>query len=151
MAVKSSGYSGEVTCRIAQILPGWGVEKAKRMGASMIRLLVYHHPDSSTADQTEDFTAQVAADCLKFDLGLMLELLSYSLSDEKLTSDEKRYVVVETAHRLTLIAGVDILKAEFPLDLAEDDPDRLAAACAEVSAVSVNLFEGYTYHRAALA
>ena len=125
--------------------------KSQTDGGKHDQITGYHHPDSSTAAQTEDFTAQVAADCLKFDLGLMLELLSYSLSDEKLTSDEKRYVVVETAHRLTLIAGVDILKAEFPLDLADDDPDCLAAACAEVSAVSVNLFEGYTYHRAALA
>jgi tagatose-1,6-bisphosphate aldolase len=137
VTVESSGYSGEATGRIAQILPGWGVEKAKRMGASMIKLLVYYHPDSSTAAQTEDFTAQVAADCIKFDLGLMLEPLSYSLSEKKLTSDEKRYVVVETAHRLTPIAGVDILKAEVPLELTDDDPDRLAAACAEVSAASV--------------
>ena len=46
-------------------------------------------------------------------------------------------MVVETARRLTPIAGVDILKAEFPLDAADGDPARLAAACAEVSAASV--------------
>ena len=103
----------------------------------MIKLLVYYHPDSPTAAETEDFTAQIAADCLKYDLGMMLEPLSYSLTDKKLTSDEKRYVVVETARRLTPIAGVDILKAELPLDTSDDDPGRLAAACAEVSAASV--------------
>lgn len=137
VAVESTGYDGESTARRGQIIPGWSVEKAKRMGASMIKLLVYYHPDSPTAAEAEAFTAQVAAECLKYDLGLMLEPLSYSLTEQKLTSDEKRYAVVETARRLTPIPGVDILKAELPL--ATDDPDeaRLSAACAEVSAASV--------------
>ena len=44
----------------------------------------------------------------------MLEPLSYSLDEnKKLTSEEKRYVVVETAKRLTPL-DMDILKAEFP-------------------------------------
>jgi len=139
VAVESTGYSGDSTARRAQIIPGWSVEKAKRMGASMIKLLVYYHPDSPTAAEAADFTSQVAADCLKYDLGLMLEPLSYSLSAEKLSSDEKRYVVVETARRLTPIPGVDVLKAELPLDVqeAENDPARLAAACVEVSAASL--------------
>lgn len=137
VAIESTGYSGEATARKGQVIPGWSVEKAKRMGASMVKLLVYYHPDSPTAAEAEDFTAQIAADCAKYDLGLMLEPLSYSLTDAKLSSEEKRYVVVETARRLTPIAGVDVLKAELPLDTAETDPTVLLAACAEVSAASV--------------
>lgn len=137
VAVESTGYTGDATARRAQIIPGWSVAKAKRMGASMIKLLVYYHPDSLTAAETEDFTKNIAAECIRHDLGLMLEPLSYSLTDAKLTSDEKRYVVVETARRLTSISGVDLLKAELPLDTAETNPDRLRAACAEVSAASV--------------
>lgn len=137
VAVESTGYTGDATARRAQIIPGWSVEKAKRMGASMIKLLVYYHPDSPTAREAEDFTATIAAECLKYDLGLMLEPLSYSLSEQKLSSDEKRYVVVETARRLTPIPGVDVLKAELPLDTADNDPVRLAESCAEVSAASV--------------
>ncbi len=136
VAVESTGYGGDATARRGQVIPGWSVEKAKRMGASMIKLLVYYHPDSSTAAEAEDFTAHIAAESVKYDLGLMLEPLSYSLSAGKLSSDEKRYVVVETARRLTSIAGVDVLKAELPLDTAESDPLRLRAACAEVSAAS---------------
>jgi tagatose-1,6-bisphosphate aldolase len=136
VAVESTGYGGEATARRGQVIPGWSVEKAKRMGASMIKLLVYYHPASPTAVEAEAFTAQIAADCLKYDLGLMLEPLSYSLTDQKLTSDEKRYVVVETARRLTPIPGVDVLKAEFPL--TSDSPEsEWPAACAEVSAASV--------------
>ena len=55
VAVESTGYTGDATARQAQIIPGWSVEKAKRMGASAIKLLVYYHPDSSTAGEIEDF------------------------------------------------------------------------------------------------
>lgn len=137
VAVESTGYGGEATARRGQVIPGWSVEKAKRMGASMIKLLVYYHPDSPTAAEAEAFTAQIAAECVQHDLGLMLEPLSYSLTDQKLSSDEKRYVVVETARRLTPIPGVDVLKAEVPLATDDLDEARLAAACAEVSAASV--------------
>jgi tagatose 1,6-diphosphate aldolase len=143
VAVESTGYGGEATARRGQVIPGWSVEKAKRMGASMIKLLVYYHPDSPTAAEAEAFTTQIAAECVKYDLGLMLEPLSYSLTEQKLTSDEKRYVVVETARHLTPIPGVDVLKAEWPLVVEPgrnaDDTDKAtwAAACAEVSAASV--------------
>jgi tagatose-1,6-bisphosphate aldolase len=136
VAVEETGYTGEATARRARLIPGWSVEKARRMGASMIKLLVYYHPESATAAEAEDFTAQVAADCMKYDLGMMLEPLSYALDGGKLSSDAKRQIVVETARRLTAIPGVDILKAELPLDPAEADATRLAAACAEVSAAS---------------
>ena len=135
VAVESTGYGGEPTARQSQILPGWSVEKAKRMGASMIKLLVYYHPDSPTAPEIEAFTRQVAVECQQHDLGIMLEPLSYSLDAGKLNSDEKRYVVVETARKLTPL-GVDILKAEFPLDTGNNAEAEWAAACVEVSAAS---------------
>ena len=98
VAVESTGYTGDATARQAQIIPGWSVEKAKRMDASAIKLLVYYHPDSSTAKEIEDFISIVAEDCRKYDLVLMLEPLSYSLDENrKLTSEEKCYVVIESA------------------------------------------------------
>jgi len=137
VAVESTGYTGDPTARHAQILPGWSVEKAKRMGASAIKLLVYYHPDSASASEIESFTKQVADDCIKYDLALMLEPLSYSLDESrKLSSEEKRYVVVETAKRLTAL-GVDVLKAEFPLDTADKDEASWAQACKEISSQSI--------------
>jgi len=136
VAVESTGYTGDATARQAQIIPGWNVEKAKRMGAAAIKLLVYYHPDSPSAKEIEDFTANIARDCSKHDIVLMLEPLSYSLDDnKKLSSEEKRYVVVESAKRLTPL-GADILKAEFPLDTAETDQKVWADACAEITQVS---------------
>ncbi len=137
VAVEATGYGGSPTARHSQILPGWSVEKAKRMGASMVKLLVYYHPDSPTAPEIEGFVRQVADECVKYDLGLMLEPLSYSLvATKKLSCAEKRHVVVETARQL-VIPGVDVLKAEFPLDAVEDkDEAAWTAACVEVSAAS---------------
>ena len=137
VAVESTGYTGDATARHAQILQGWTVKKAKRMGADAIKLLVYYHPDSPTASEIEDFTARIAEECVERDLVLMLEPLSYSLDEsKKLSSEEKRYVVVETAKRLTPL-HVDILKAEFPLDVNDMDEHRWMDACQEISAASV--------------
>jgi len=136
VAVESTGYTGDATARHAQVIPGWSVEKAKRMGASAIKLLVYYHPDSSTAQEIEDFTAKIAEDCIKHDMVLMLEPLSYSLDEnKKLSSEEKRYIVVETAKRLTPL-NVDVLKAEFPLGVDEPDSKVWFDACAEISSAS---------------
>ena len=136
VAVESTGYTGEATARHAQIIPGWSVEKAKRMGASAIKLLVYYHPDSPTAREIEDFISKIAEECARHDLVLMLEPLSYSLNEnQKISSDEKRRVVVETAKCLTPL-NVDILKAEFPLDLNEMDESKWMEACKEISSAS---------------
>src|SRR5215208_636559 len=83
VAVESTGYTGDATARHAQIIPGWSVKKARRMGASAIKLLVYYHPDASTAGEIEDFTSRIAEDCKKHDLLLMLEPLSYSLDENR--------------------------------------------------------------------
>jgi len=137
VALESTGYTGDPTARRSQLLPGWSIEKARRMGASMVKLLVYFHPEAPTAGDIEAFVGQVAQDCLRQDLGLMLEPLSYSLvADRKLGSSEKRQVVVETARRLTL-PGVDVLKAEFPLDpAAVPDESEWAKACSDISSAS---------------
>jgi len=137
VAIESTGYSGDANARHAQIIPGWSVEKAKRMGASAIKLLVYYHPDSTTANEIEDFMATIAEECVKQDLVLMVEPLSYSLDEsKKLTSEEKRYVVIETARRLTPLK-VDLLKAEFPLDMNDHDESRWLEACKEISSASI--------------
>lgn len=137
VALESTGYTGEATARQAQIIPGWSVEKAKRMGASAIKLLVYYHPDAPTVNEIEDFISKVAEDCQKHDLALMLEPLSYSLDENKsLASEEKRTVVVETARRLTPL-HIDVLKAEFPLSITDTDETNWMAACEEISRASI--------------
>lgn len=139
VAVEKTGYAGDPTERETQILPGWSVEKIARMGAAAVKLLVYYHPDATNASTQEAILQQVADDCQVHDIPLFLEPLSYSLNpnEKRLPSEEKRQVVIETARRLTPM-GVDVLKAEFPLEIAEDsDLDHWQQACQELTAASV--------------
>jgi tagatose-1,6-bisphosphate aldolase len=115
------------------------VAKAKRLGASAVKLLVYYHPDASTAGEVESLVRQTAADCAAADMAFYLEPLSYSPdpAQKKLPPAGRRRVVIETARRLTPL-GVDVLKAEFPLDAAaQPNEGEWAKACAELSAASV--------------
>ncbi len=132
VAVEATGYMGDPTARHSHMLDGWSVAKAKRMGASAVKLLVYYHPGSPTATEIESFVKRVAADCAEHDLALMLEPLSYSLNpaDKKPSPDERRRVVVETARRL-ILPGVDLFKAEFPADAT--DESEWVNACTELS------------------
>lgn len=138
VAVESTGYMGEPTARKSEILSGWRVEKIARMGGTAVKLLLYYHPDAPNVSQQEALVQQVGEACRQFDLPFFLEPLSFSLDPaiKKLASPEKRQVVIETARRLTPM-GVDVLKAEFPLNIADEQDEAMwAAACAELSAAS---------------
>ncbi|HVN55439.1 MAG TPA: tagatose 1,6-diphosphate aldolase [Anaerolineaceae bacterium] len=135
VALEETGYTGDPAARGSQILPGWSVSKARRMGASAVKLLVYYHPDSAAAGSIEDLVRQVGNDCMAEDIPLFLEPLSYSLDPavKRLSSAERRRVVLETARRLAPL-GVDILKAEFPIDITAVKNEReWLAACQELT------------------
>lgn len=139
VATEASGYTGDASARHSAVLPGWSVGKVRKLGASAVKILVYYHPQSATAAEIEAFVSQVAKDCQEYDLPLFVEPLSYSPDPavKKLSPDERHRVVIETARRLTPL-GVDILKAEFPLDAsAHPEESEWAEACAELSEASV--------------
>lgn len=136
VAIEATGYTGPPTARVSRILDRWSVEKAKRLGASAAKLLVYYHPEAPNAADQERLVADVAAACRAVDLALFVEPLSFSVVDgEPLIGESRRRVVVETARRLTAIGG-DVLKAEFPYDPSVTDAGRWREACAELDAAS---------------
>ena len=136
VALEATGFEGPPTARVSGILEGWSVEKAKRMGASAAKLLVYYHPDAANAADQERLVADVAADCRALDLALFVEPLSFSIVEgQTLGGEGRRRVVVETARRLTAIGG-DILKAEFPYDPSVTDRGLWDEACAELDEAS---------------
>jgi tagatose 1,6-diphosphate aldolase len=136
VAIEATGYLGTGTARVSRVLEGWSVEKAKRMGASAAKLLVYYHPDAANAVGQERLVAEVVDECRALDLALFVEPLSFSLvAGERLSGEARRRVVVETARRLSAIGG-DILKAEFPYDAAVGDRDAWRDACQELDAAS---------------
>ena len=136
VALEATGFEGPPTARVSRILDGWSAEKAKRMGASAAKLLVYYHPDAVNAADQERLIADVAADCRALDLALFVEPLSFSIVEgQTLAGEARRRVVVETARRLTAI-GIDILKAEFPYDPSTTDRGLWREACAELDEAS---------------
>jgi tagatose-1,6-bisphosphate aldolase len=134
VALEATGYLGESTARISRILDGWGADGVRRLGGSAAKLLVYYHPDAPNAAVQERLVADAAAACRALDLPLFLEPLSFSLrAGARLTGDERRRVVLETARRLTSIGG-DVLKAEFPYGPDVTDESQWKEACEELSA-----------------
>jgi tagatose 1,6-diphosphate aldolase len=137
LALEKSGYDGDPTARRTLLLDDWSVERTAKAGANGVKLLVYYHPDAPNCADQEAVVAEVAQQCHEWELPLFLEPLHYSLdrSVKRVSNRERRRAVIETARRLVPL-GVDILKAEFPLNVAESqDQAEWADACAELSAV----------------
>lgn len=137
VAVEATGYTGKPTARRSAILDGWSVSKAKRIGASAIKLLLYYHPQAANAADQERLLERIAREAIAEDISLFLEPLSFSLDPDQhpLNDEARRAVVIETARRLTAVGG-DILKAEFPYDASVSDHDRWRSACGELDAAS---------------
>jgi tagatose 1,6-diphosphate aldolase len=135
VAVEATGYEGPSGARVSRVLPGWGVDRIKRLGASAAKLLVYYHPDAPNASDQERLVANVAQACRDADLALFLEPLGFGLDGGRLTGEQRRRVVVETARRLAPL-GADVLKAEFPYDASVVDEARWREACAELDAAT---------------
>ncbi len=132
-SVEATGYAGPSEARASRVLPGWSVAKAKRMGADAIKLLLYYHPDAPNAADQERVLISVAEDCVRQDVALFLEPLSFAFDEAAgpLTGEARRDVVVRSARRLTALGG-DVLKAEFPYDPLVSEPARWQEACSEL-------------------
>ena len=138
VGIEKTGYSGDPNARENSLLPSWSVAKAKRMGATGIKLLVHYHPDSPTASQIEALITEAVKDCNQNEIPLFLEPIAYSpyADQKKLSSSQRRSAVVQSARRFSAL-GIDVLKAEFPLDIEVDTDEILwEEACAELSAAS---------------
>ena len=135
VAIEATGYDGRATARRSRVLDGWSVRKARRMGASAAKLLVYYHPEAANAREQEALVGRVAEECRAQDLPLFVEPLTYPIDPgvEMLTGEDRRSAVVETARRLSAVGG-DVLKVEFPYDDSVREPARWQDACAELDA-----------------
>ena len=100
------------------------------------------HPDAGVVTEEIDATiARVAGECHLYDMPLFVEPLSYSINaDVKADSAEfaadRPRIVRETARRLSQL-GIDVLKLEFPVNVAyEPDEKAWQTACEAVSEAS---------------
>ncbi len=131
-----SGSTGDPRKREVGLVPGWSVEKACLLGAAGIKLLIYFHPDAPDSAECEQLVESVGLQCAKHEIPFFLEPLSYQPDGQTdtLPARARPEIVVETARRLAPL-GVDILKAEFPVDVVEQpDEDAWRVACEQLSA-----------------
>jgi tagatose-1,6-bisphosphate aldolase len=137
-ALEEQGYLGSPYCRQTTLLNGWSPVKAKRLGASGIKLLLFYHPDAGEATaRQEELVEAVVADCARSEIALFLEPIGYPLDPAISAASaefarQRRRIVVETARRLSAL-GPDVLKIGFPVDARyEPDEGLWREACAEL-------------------
>ena len=134
LAYEETGYKKDGQERKSSLIEGWSAEKIKRAGANAVKLLAYYRPDASasTLDHQHALIRQVGAECKRYDLPFVLELVSYPLLEDELPADKdtpattdspvfarrKPEIVVKTALEFSKPEyKTDILKIEFPADL----------------------------------
>ena len=141
VSMEKSGYTAESAGRVTTLLPGWSVKKAKRMGASALKLLIYYRPDlKDLASRQLDLVARLAEECIEEDIALLVEPVSYPVESDgesaKAFAGMKPELVIETARQITALP-IDVLKAEFPADMeGEQDEERLLGLCRELDRAS---------------
>jgi tagatose 1,6-diphosphate aldolase len=142
LSLEKSGYTGESTYREMAFDDDWTIGKIKRFGASAVKLLVYYHPGAGElADKNDALIKDLCDTCHTYDIPIFVEPVSYSLDADVPKSsaafaETRPEVVRETARRLAKLQP-DVLKLEFPVDVAfDDDVDHWLAACEAVSEVS---------------
>ena len=141
VSMEKTGYSGDSAARITELLTDWSAKKAKKMGASAAKLLIYFRPDlKDVASKQLDLVARLADQCLKEDIPLLVEPVSYPVKEKEASPEEfsrkKPGLVIETARQLTALP-IDVLKAEFPADINyEKNELKLTAYCQQLNQAS---------------
>jgi tagatose 1,6-diphosphate aldolase len=141
VSLEKTGYTGEDTARITELLPDWSVAKIKRLGASAVKLLIYFRVDlEETASKQLELVNGVARQCIDEDIPLLVESVTYPTMEEKgrpeIFAKKKPDLVIEAARRLTALP-IDVLKSEFPADINyEKDERKLKTYCEKLSEAS---------------
>lgn len=141
VSLEKTGYGGSSTARVTELLPHWSVKKAKKMGASAVKLLIYFRPDlKDLAARQLDLVAKLARQCSEEDIAFLVEPVSYPTEEEEKSPDKfarkKPEIVIETAKQITALP-IDILKAEFPADMRfEQSEERLLDLCQQLDNAS---------------
>lgn len=121
--------------RRTRAIPGWSVEKIKRMGGDGVKVLAYYRPDAAreVIAHQQAFVRAVGTACRRFDIPFVLELLVHPLAGT--TNDP----IADPAARAEMVLasvrtfakpefGVDLFKLESPIPSAQlPDPDAAGA------------------------
>jgi tagatose 1,6-diphosphate aldolase len=125
---KSGGPKNKAGAPLAEIEPGWSVEKIKLMGADAVKLLAPFEPtELHSAEHQFQVIEAVHDACRRFDILMLLETVAFPFGGEKKTDssflDRKAETVIESARLLSRYC--DVYKAEFPGTFGHDSESQL--------------------------
>jgi len=139
VSLEETGYTGEAESRISRELANWSAAKVRRMGADAAKLLLYYRPDVDVAGKQLGLVRKLAADCEAQDLPFVVEPVGYAVGDESSGggyAKKRPEVVIQTAKEITPL-GIDVLKAEFPVDVSVDtDESAMLEFCKRLDGAS---------------
>jgi tagatose 1,6-diphosphate aldolase len=128
-ALEEQGYLGGESARNTTLLEGWSTAKAKRLGASGIKLLIFYNPHAGRATQQQDeLVRKVADECNRVEIPLFLEPMFYAPDptvsvDSRAFAAERPMIVIESVRRLSGL-GAHVMKVPFPIDARYETSDR---------------------------
>jgi tagatose 1,6-diphosphate aldolase len=125
LAYEKTGYDASVPGRLPDLLDEWSVRRLVEAGANAVKILLYYNPfdDEHINSAKEAFIERVGAECQAVDVPFFLEPLAY---DDAVGSEKglefarkkpdyvRRYMEEFSKERY----GVDVLKVEFPVNVA---------------------------------
>lgn len=131
VTLEDSIFSEAPGGRLSSDIDDWSVAKIKRMGADAVKVLAWYRPDADPAVCTaqQDYVKRIGAECAKYDIPFLFELLVYPLAAD--THQTKDYVEMSGKRADDVLAsveafaapdfGVDVFKLESPVNAADAD------------------------------
>jgi tagatose 1,6-diphosphate aldolase len=125
---KSGGPKNKAGAPMAEVEPGWSVEKIKLMGADAVKLLAPFEPtEPLSAEHQFQVVDQIYSECKRFDILMLLETVAFAFGGEKKSDASflarKAETVIESARQLSRYC--DVYKAEFPGTLGHESDAQL--------------------------
>ncbi len=144
LTLEDSAFQETAEGRLSSEIDGWSVEKIKRAGGDAVKVLAWYRPDAPKAinDRQKAFTRKIGADCVKYDIPFLFELLVYPLPGEKNQTtqyiemaDKKSELVLESVAEFAKPDyAIDVFKLESPVP-ARDCPGAGAPGAEKVQAL----------------
>jgi tagatose 1,6-diphosphate aldolase len=137
-SIEDEDYQHAPGARRTRLRERWGAKQIKLIGADVCKLLWFYRPDAPSAAHQRGVVEQLVAQCRELSLPLVVEPIWYPLDGEDTASSawRRRRIdgIIESAHAAAEL-GVDMLKVEFPGDVASEEGRAAAAeACARLDA-----------------
>ena len=125
LAYEKTGYDVTVKGRMCDLLPLWSVRRLVAAGANAIKLLLYYNGEDAPAinESKHAFIERIGAECTACDVPFFLECVAYDemIGDEKglaFARKKPEYVRQYMTEFSKPQYGVDVLKAEVPVNMA---------------------------------